>query len=571
MKRIIYLFVGLAVSAGAEAHGPLDSVFNTLKCRPQAEVVEVSYSGTFSPEMKNFPGFLFQRGEGRGWTKGVRLAIADTDADEAKRIQAAFDAAGKDLGAIVRHGMTRTCLDEKTNTAYSFDYNPDTKRLYLLRADVEDQVCIPADWPTRDYFYSPVQKTNWAAALARLYTEVKYNSAFFHRFAADWDSVYYSSLRQLDGADDFESYRILQKAVAACGDGHTFIYGFGGSSETPRTSPFRTVLLGDRVFVDAVECDELEKAGMKRGMEILAVNGETPRDYARHALRPYVSTSTPQWADHEMFDNYGLSTGRAGAPLNLTLSADGGKSRIEIPHTIAGCSWNMDKVASRDYAFRKTAGNVGVLTIPSFQSADVRTFFDSIYPALLDSDALVIDLRGNGGGNSSHADYILRHLTRDSIPNEIWSTPLYNPAFASWGRPREWYTSEADKMPPIEGKRAYTGPVAVLTDRGTFSAAEDFCALFRSMKRGPIVGTPTGGSTGNGVRVMLARGIHANICAKYDRMADGTDFVGVGIIPDSIIEQTPESYFSADKDIVLDKALTLLAPAAAGRQRQNSR
>ncbi len=80
------------------------------------------------------------------------------------------------------------------------------------------------------------------------------------------------------------------------------------------------------------------------------------------------------------------------------------------------------------------------------------------------------------------------------------------------------------------------------------------------MKRGPSVGTATGGSTGNGVRALLTKGIYANICAKHDTMPDGTEFVGIGIIPDIIIEETPESYFSDSIDLALQKAVSTLLP-----------
>ena len=78
------------------------------------------------------------------------------------------------------------------------------------------------------------------------------------------------------------------------------------------------------------------------------------------------------------------------------------------------------------------------------------------------------------------------------------------------------------------------------------------------MNRGLIAGTPSGGSTGNGVRVQLTKYIWANICSKHDRMPDGTEFVGIGIIPDVTIELTPEEYFSDSEDAVIGKAKSLL-------------
>ncbi len=119
-------------------------------------------------------------------------------------------------------------------------------------------------------------------------------------------------------------------------------------------------------------------------------------------------------------------------------------------------------------------------------------------------------------------------------------------------------------MYPAAGKKTYDRPVAVLVDGGTFSAAEDFCSLFKCSGRGAVIGTRTGGSTGNGVRVELIPGhSYADICAKHDLMPDGTDFVGAGIIPD--MEQNYESYFKDRANAVLRAAVKYLLRLSEGR------
>ncbi len=549
---------------------PLDSVYNALATREHKVTTDVKYSGTFSPDC---PGFIFQQPDGEGWTKGVRLTVAGIAPEEGNRILGIFDDSEDEADVLIEHGTKRACQDKEIATVYAGFYDTDNHTFYFLRAEVEDKVCIPSDWYKRDYYYAPAKEVdskkdaympypksvNWPAALATLYTEMKYNSPFYTRNEQRIDSTYFAALEELKDADGYESYRILRKLAATCGDGHTYIFGHPSRATTPRWSPFSTVLLGDRLYIRSVDSDELEQAGMKRGMEILAIDGESPRDYANRELLPYIATSTSQWADHQMFDDYGFSEGRKDTQFTLTLSADGGKHTKDITLTR-----NHTSIKSRDSrpsgpTFRIASGNIAILTVPDFATDEVRTFFDSVYPQILQSNGLVIDLRGNTGGNSGHADYILRHLTADSIATAPWTTPVYIPAFASWGRQLDEYESPSRLMAPVEDNTPYLRPVAVVTDRGTFSAAEDFCSLFRGMKRGPIVGTPTAGSTGNGVRVLLTQGITANICSKHDRMPDGTEFVGVGIIPDITIEETPESYFSDTTDIVLDKAIAALS------------
>lgn len=114
-------------------------------------------------------------------------------------------------------------------------------------------------------------------------------------------------------------------------------------------------------------------------------------------------------------------------------------------------------------------------------------------------------------------------------------------------------------MSPYQGVPLYSGPVAILTDRGTFSAAEDFVSLFRGVGRGIVIGTPTGGSTGNGVVIeLIPNHTWANICSKHDTAPDGTEFVGIGIIPDITVNETWESIFNSETDIATSKAIEYL-------------
>ncbi len=79
------------------------------------------------------------------------------------------------------------------------------------------------------------------------------------------------------------------------------------------------------------------------------------------------------------------------------------------------------------------------------------------------------------------------------------------------------------------------------------------------MGRGMIVGTPTAGSTGNGVQIVLIPGVaYANICSKHDVAPDGTEFVGTGIKPDIEIRENYDSYFGTAGSPVIKAALRLL-------------
>lgn len=78
----------------------------------------------------------------------------------------------------------------------------------------------------------------------------------------------------------------------------------------------------------------------------------------------------------------------------------------------------------------------------------------------------------------------------------------------------------------------YGGPLQILISRNTMSAAEDFVAMFKSSRRGVLIGEPTYGSTGTPCIVPLRCGGRAQVVSVGYRLLDGTEFIGKGILPD---------------------------------------
>jgi C-terminal processing protease CtpA/Prc len=78
------------------------------------------------------------------------------------------------------------------------------------------------------------------------------------------------------------------------------------------------------------------------------------------------------------------------------------------------------------------------------------------------------------------------------------------------------------------------------------------------MKRGTIIGEPTGGSTGQPLIFDLPGGGYARVCSKHDRYPDGKEFVGVGVQPNVVVHPNIAD-FRAGRDTVLLAALDFLA------------
>lgn len=102
----------------------------------------------------------------------------------------------------------------------------------------------------------------------------------------------------------------------------------------------------------------------------------------------------------------------------------------------------------------------------------------------------------------------------------------------------------------------FDGPVALLISRKTVSAAEDFTAFFRSNNRAAIIGQPTCGTSGTPLLKGLFCGT-LRVCSVGYRLKDGTDFVGLGIQPDVLVELDAEDIRNG-RDPVLEAAMNSL-------------
>lgn len=401
--------------------------------------------------------------------------------------------------------------------------------------------------------------------LSRLWEGIRSNYVYYDQLKFDWDSLYAASIpKVLETKDPYTYCMELQRLAASVDDGHTYVSHNAAPPNEDRITPapFTTEFVGGKILVDKVWSSMLEEKGVKRGIEVITINGVDAIEYGEKQLGQYVSSSTPQWLHDKVFNAYALTKGKRREHIVIGFKDGKKQFSLDIDRNMR---WDIqDREAEQqrnapeeeDFTMKYTVleNNIGVLKINHFMDRSFNQLFDEIYPDILSSDALIIDLRDNGGGNSGYADYILRHLSDKPIRTSSWSSRMYIPAHASWYYGDEWYATASGFLKPAD-KDIYKNPIVLLVNAGTFSSSEDFCVKFRGMERGKIIGTPTGGSTGNGVRVTLIEGMAmASICAKKDIAPDGTVFVGVGVIPDIMAQKTKESFLSG-KDLVLARAI----------------
>ena len=106
---------------------------------------------------------------------------------------------------------------------------------------------------------------------------------------------------------------------------------------------------------------------------------------------------------------------------------------------------------------------------------------DEVMNELAGVEALIIDLRQNGGGGEAMVKHLSAYLFADR-------THLVDTFMRGWEEPRQRWTSDN-----IPGKRLPDVPVYLLTSRRTFSAAESFTFGLKVNHRVTLVGERTGG------------------------------------------------------------------------------
>jgi C-terminal processing protease CtpA/Prc len=169
-------------------------------------------------------------------------------------------------------------------------------------------------------------------------------------------------------------------------------------------------------------------------------------------------------------------------------------------------------------------GNVGYLDLRQFAPAtECGETVVAAMSFLANADALIVDLRRNGGGDPAMVALISSYLF-DSEPVHL--NDLY---FRKDNTTHQWWT-----LPYVSGKRyGAAKPIYVLTAKRTFSGAEEFTYNLKNLKRATIVGETTGGGAnpGGGRRLNDHFGVFIPTGRAINPITK-TNWEGTGVSPD---------------------------------------
>jgi carboxyl-terminal processing protease len=369
----------------------------------------------------------------------------------------------------------------------------------------------------------------------------------------DWNANIKNFQDRIDNATSLNrGLSEVAAALDALNDSHTFFL--------PPSRPYKhdygwqIRMIGDQCYVLQVRPgSDAEKRGVRTGDQVLTINGFAPKrdnywkmDYVFNVLRPQpalrVSLSSPNG------DRKDLEVVAAIRQLPRIQDLTGDAIWDEIRE------FQNDEYAERMRV--EEAGEVLILKFPAFvyESSQV----DEIMNRARKHTALVVDLRGNGGGNADTLKDFLGNFFDHEVKIGDRVTRANTKPMSAKSR----------------GKEAFKGKLVILIDSRSASASELLARVVQLEKRGTVIGDQSAGAVMESIHYDHKIGLDtvvffgASVTDADLIMTDGKSLERVGVTPDERIVPTAAD-LAAGRDPVLAHAVEVaggkMDPAVAGK------
>jgi carboxyl-terminal processing protease len=184
--------------------------------------------------------------------------------------------------------------------------------------------------------------------------------------------------------------------------------------------------------------------------------------------------------------------------------------------------------------------NIGYIRFNAFMDpVYVMSRFNEAMQSFREAEGIIIDVRGNGGGIGEMGMGMIGWLVDEGQPHlgtvifrDLQLNMIVNP------RPRP-----------------YRGPVVVLIDEKSVSAAEFFASGIKDLGRAHLIGTRTAGAALGSSIEKLPNGDGFQYAAvNYVSNKTGKPLEGIGVIPDTEVTHTREALLEG-RDLPLEAAI----------------
>ena len=206
------------------------------------------------------------------------------------------------------------------------------------------------------------------------------------------------------------------------------------------------------------------------------------------------------------------------------------------------------KIAS-GLSYRILDDNIAYVRYESFQDGIGEGNLDKMLINLMFCQGLILDIRDNGGGNLLYAERLAARFfnERTMVGYMQHKTGAGHSDFSSL---------EEQWLDPSSNIRWHK-PVCVLTNRGVYSAANEFVKYMKQCPTATIVGDHTGGGAGLPFSSSLPNGwsVRFSACPMYDVEKQDTEF---GISPDVRVDLL-QSDLLRGEDTIIEAARAILS------------
>jgi carboxyl-terminal processing protease len=360
----------------------------------------------------------------------------------------------------------------------------------------------------------------------------KYYDASFN--GVDWRALRERYRPLIEGASaDDEFYAILKRMVGELHDAHT---RFSTPEERRERERLEAVSAGVSIFevegkpvIVAVDPDsDAARRGVERGMLVVTIDGKPVAQRLAEAGARVAGSSTDRAVRLRIYRM--LVGGDPGTSLRMSLTrADGSVLDVALARRIV-----KDNAVVNS---RKLPSGFGYIRLTLWQSP-IRKQFKKALEQFKDAPGVVIDLRGNPGGEAEEVERIASYFFDSRVP------------FGKFTR----RSGKSIYLRTDSDKQAYKGPVAILVNEGSGSGSELFAGVMQENHRAIVVGRQTCGCVLGISKFRSVKGKGELAVSEYGyRSPEGKTFEGAGVRPDKTVE-LKISDLQRQRDSALDQA-----------------
>jgi carboxyl-terminal processing protease len=364
----------------------------------------------------------------------------------------------------------------------------------------------------------------------------KYYDSSFH--GVDWRAVrerYRPLVKQLPNDEEF--YVLLKRMVGELHDAHTRFHTPEQRRERERLQAVSAGLAvfdveGKAVVVSVEPDSDAARAGVAPGMIVLEIDGRPVAECLAEARARVAGTSSDRAIRLRVYRM--IIDGDPGTTLRISLARpDASVLDVSLTRRIVA---DTPMVTSR-----RLASGFGYIKLTLWKSP-IRKPFKKALEQLKDAPGVIIDIRGNPGGE---ADEVVKIAS------------FFFAAHVSFGK----FSKRAGKaiyLRTDDDERVYKGPVSILVNEGSGSGSELFAGVMQENGRASVVGRQSCGCVLGISEFKKLKGGGELAVSEYGYLSPRENsFEGTGVIPDRNVD-LKISDLQTRRDAALDEAERLL-------------